>query len=86
MINETNKLEEKKIKSAAIQTEIEKLVKLNRKNNMIMEANKRKVAEAQEAKDINDARKEKIKTDLQVVSDAYEMKKKSVDEDRKEIE
>ena len=46
IIKEENKLEEKKIKFTAIETEIEKLKKLNKKNNMIMEANKRKVAEA----------------------------------------
>lgn len=84
--NETNKLEEKKIKLNAIVTEIEKLEKLNVKNKKILDANVRKVREAQEQKDYNDARKEKIKTDLQVVTEAYETKKKSVDEDRKEIE
>lgn len=79
-------MEEKKIKLNAIVTEIEKLEKLNVKNKKILDANVRKVREAQEQKDYNDARKEKIKTDLQVVTEAYETKKKSVDEDRKEIE
>ena len=63
-MNETNKLEEKKIKLTAIVGEIEKLEKLNIKNKKIEEANKRKVAEAKEQKDFNDARKEKLKTDL----------------------
>ena len=37
-------------------------------------------------KNENEHRKDKIKTDLQAVTEAYETKKKSVDEDRKEIE
>lgn len=37
-------------------------------------------------KDENDAFKERIRADLQAVTEAYETKKKSVDEDKKEIE
>lgn len=37
-------------------------------------------------KDENDAFKERIRVDLQAVTEAYETKKKSVDEDKKEIE
>ena len=43
-------------------------------------------AKADLMKNENDHRKEKIKTDLTAVNDAYETKKKSVEEDRKEIE
>ena len=46
----------------------------------------RKLEDERMRKNINEARKEHIKTDLQLVTDAYEIKKKSVDEDRKEIE
>lgn len=37
-------------------------------------------------KDENDAFKERIRADLLAVTEAYETKKKSVDEDKKEIE
>jgi histidinol phosphatase-like PHP family hydrolase len=84
--NETNKREDKQIKLDAIVAEIEKLQELCAKNEKFLEINKRKVGEARAAKEENDRAKEALKTELQVVTEAYETKKKSVDEDRKEIE
>lgn len=46
----------------------------------------RKKEEASLLKDDNEARKEKIKLDLQLMTKTYENNKKVVDEDRKEID
>lgn len=56
--------------------------KLEKMLNMLIKKN----AEIRSMKDENEARKDKLKVDLQMLSRDFDKLKKSVDEDKKEIE
>ena len=65
---------------------MEELEKENRKKDKMLGINKRKERESIQEKANNEAKKEKIKMDLSLMIRDFEIKKKIVDEDKKENE
>jgi chromosome segregation ATPase len=66
--------------------EVNEMEKKNRKLEKLLNIAIKNNAEIRGQKDENEARKEKLKTDLMLLTRDYEKLKKAVDEDKKEIE
>ena len=68
------------------QSELNEMDSRNRKLEKALSILIKKNAEIRSEKESNDATKERLKVDLQLLSRDYEKFKKAVDEDKKEIE